>query len=260
MNITSEARFAPELIKKRLDNFRNEFEKLPEAKNVRFLAATKTVPADVINYAVTTLGIDLIGENRVQELLSKYDGLVGSPARPELHLIGTLQTNKVKYIVDKVDMIESVDSEKLAAEIDRQAKKLDKVMDILIEVNIGREENKSGVLPEELYSLIGKLDAYKNLRLRGLMTIAPVTDSDGYMKYFSETREFFDEIKSGSANDTILAYDGASLPDLTNFDTLSMGMSASWREAVRCGATEIRLGSTIFGERPKPVSESEQNP
>ena len=96
MNTSNEARFAPELIKARLDEFRNELEKLREAKNVRFLAATKTVPADVINYAVSTLGIDLIGENRVQELLQKYDDLVRDPSRPELHIIGTLQTNKVK--------------------------------------------------------------------------------------------------------------------------------------------------------------------
>ena len=141
MNTSNEARFAPELIKARLDKFRNELEKLREAKNVRVLAATKTVPADVINYATTSLGIDLIGENRVQELLQKYDDLTRGPSRPELHLIGTLQTNKVKYIIDKVDMIESVDSEKLAAEIDCQAKKQNKVMVFLSAVIIGRVEN-----------------------------------------------------------------------------------------------------------------------
>ena len=254
MNTSNEARFAPELIKARLDEFRNELAKLREAKNVRVLAANKTVPADVINYAVSTLGIDLIGENRVQELLQKYDDLTRDPSRPELHIIGTLQTNKVKYIIDKVDMIESVDSEKLAAEIDRQAKKYNKVMDILIEVNIGREENKSGILPEELYTLIGRLHDYQYLRLRGLMTIAPVcSDRSDYIRYFSQTRDYFDSIRNGSAKSEILSCEDSALPDLSAFDTLSMGMSASWREAVLCGATEIRLGSTIFGERPKPV-------
>ncbi|MBR4881517.1 MAG: YggS family pyridoxal phosphate enzyme, partial [Clostridia bacterium] len=127
---------------------------------VTLLCATKTVPAEVINYATQELGVTDIGENRVQELLSKYDEL--EKENVNIHFIGSLQTNKVKYIIDKVCMIHSVDSVKLAAEIDRQAKKHNKIMDVLVEINIGEEENKGGIAPDELDSFLEELSVFDN--------------------------------------------------------------------------------------------------
>ena len=238
----TEPRFEPALVKERIETAKKTLAELEKSSghSVKLLAVTKTVPVEVINYAIDELGIDAIGENRVQELLEKSDKL-HSPAgkKLEVHLIGTLQTNKVKYIADKVDMIESLDSDKLAAEIDRQCQKLGRRMDVLIEVNIGREEQKGGVMPEDLDAFVERLADFPALRLRGLMTIAPITDSDGYINYFSETHRYFTEIKQKLAEKT----------DGEFFDTLSMGMSGSFPEAVRCGSNEVRLGSSLFGRR-----------
>ena len=236
----TEPRFAPRLVRERFDTARAEIGslrgKFAKDRPVRLLAVTKTVPVEVINYAIDELGVDAIGENRVQELLEKYESL-HSPAgkKLEIHIIGSLQTNKVKYIADKVDMIESVDSEKLAAEIDKQCKKLGRKMDVLIEVNIGREEQKGGVMPEDVEEFAKKLRDFDSIVLRGLMTIAPVTDShDEYIKHFGEVHKIFENLKQIYGED---------------FDTLSMGMSGSFPEAIECGATEIRLGSSLFGKR-----------
>ncbi len=237
-------RFDHELIASRLKEARSEIEALSDGRSVKLLAVTKTVPVEVINYAIDELGIDTIGENRVQELLSKYESLhKPKSGKLDIHLIGSLQTNKVKYIIDKVDMIESVDSLKLAAEIDRQAKKHSLTMDILIEVNSGREEQKGGVDPDELEAFVKALGEYSNLCPRGLMTIAPVcVNKDEYLKYFGETRDLFWRIKS-------LGLD--HIKD-DRWNVLSMGMSGSYPEAIRAGSTEIRLGSTIFGARTYP--------
>ena len=219
---------------------------------VKLLAVTKTVPVDIINHAIDYCGITAIGENRVQELLEKYEQLhAPKDGKLEIHLIGSLQTNKVKYIIDKVDMIESVDSIKLAAEIDRQAKKHERTMDILVEVNIGREPQKGGVMPEELSDFIDALAPFENLRLRGLMTIAPKCDNKSdYLRYFSETYQIFQVISQKTLD--------ISMKKLHNiygasFDVLSMGMSTSFPEAIACGSTEIRLGSTLFGARVYPL-------
>ena len=243
----TEPRFAPALVKERIETAKKTLSDYEESsgRRIKLLVVTKTVPVEVINYAIDELGIDAIGENRVQELLEKFDSL-HSPAgkKLEIHLIGSLQTNKVKYIADKVDMIESLDSEKLAAEIDKHCKKLGRTMDVLIEVNIGREPQKGGVMPEDLMSFVERLKDFPALRLRGLMTIAPVTDSDGYMKYFTETHRYFTEIKQKLADKT----------DGNFFDTLSMGMSDSFPEAVRCGSNEVRLGSSLFGRRTYQIN------
>ncbi|MCI8387477.1 MAG: YggS family pyridoxal phosphate-dependent enzyme [Clostridiales bacterium] len=243
----TEPRFAPELIAERLDNVRGELTSLLHdyGGQVKLLAVTKTVPVDVINYTIDELGIDAIGENRVQELLEKYDQL-HKPAsgKLEIHIIGSLQTNKVKYIIDKVDMIESVDSLKLAAEIDKQAKKVGRTMDILVEVNIGREPQKGGIMPDELRDLVSSISVCDSLVLRGIMTIAPVSSSEEYAKYFAETKLIYDDLKN----------DPPSGIDPMKIDTLSMGMSGSWREAVIAGSNEIRLGSSIFGARNYSVS------
>ena len=244
MDTSENSRFDHTLIAERLKLARNEIASLADGRDVKFLAVTKTVPVDVINYTIDKLGITAIGENRVQELLEKYDHLHHPKnGKLEIHLIGSLQTNKVKYIIDKVDMIESVDSLKLAAEIDKQAKKHSLTMDILVEVNIGREEQKGGVMPEELDDFITRLGEFSNLNLRGLMTIAPKCDEKSdYLKFFEKTYQYFIDISQKKLHNI----------SMDSFNVLSMGMSESYPEAIRAGSTEIRLGSTIFGARTYP--------
>lgn len=244
MDTSENSRFDHDLITERLKLARNEIASLAGGRDVKLLAVTKTVPVDVINYTIDELGITAIGENRVQELLEKYDHLHHPKnGKLEIHLIGSLQTNKVKYIIDKVDMIESVDSLKLAAEIDKQAKKHSLTMDILVEVNIGREEQKGGVMPEELDDFITRLGEFSNLNLRGLMTIAPKCDEKSdYLKFFEKTYQYFIDISQKKLHNI----------SMDSFNVLSMGMSGSYPEAIRAGSTEIRLGSTIFGARTYP--------
>ena len=215
----------------------------PYHKNVTLMAVTKTVDADRINHAIEVCVIRCIGENRVQELCDKYpllhlDGV-------SVHLIGSLQSNKVKYIIDKVDMIHSLDSLSLAKEIDRQAKKHGKTMDCLIEINIGREESKGGIAPEEeeilrFYDTV--TTDYPAVRIRGLMTIAPNTgDTSAYHRYFSETKALFDALCE------------KRLSRVAGMEpVLSMGMSGSYEEAILCGSDIVRVGSGIFGARQYP--------
>ncbi|MBQ9469052.1 MAG: YggS family pyridoxal phosphate-dependent enzyme [Clostridia bacterium] len=198
------------------------------------LAATKTVPAEQINFAVKECGVTAIGENRVQELLEKYPQLEGGA---KLHFIGRLQRNKVKYIADKVDMIESVDSVPLAQEIEKQAKKHNRVIDVLLEVNTGREEQKGGFMPEELESALAEIAPLPHLHVCGLMAVSPVTQkSEEKSRYFEETYQKFIDI---------------SAKKLHNIDmnVLSMGMTDSYSEAIAAGSTEVRLGSALFGRR-----------
>ncbi|MBE6606164.1 MAG: YggS family pyridoxal phosphate-dependent enzyme [Ruminococcaceae bacterium] len=207
-------------------------------RRVEIMAVTKNQPVEAINYAINELGISIIGENRVQELLSKYDN-INFPAdrKVRIHLIGSLQTNKVKYIIDKVDMIESLDSLKLAKEIDLRAQKAGKVMEVLVELNIGREPQKGGVIPEDLVDFLEKLSVFKSIKVRGLMTIAPKCDeNDKFFKYFSETYQYFIDICEKNIHNI-------------SMDILSMGMSSSYAQAVMAGSTRIRLGTTLFGER-----------
>ncbi|MGM9646875.1 MAG: YggS family pyridoxal phosphate-dependent enzyme [Eubacteriales bacterium] len=210
-----------------------------DGRDVRILAATKTVSPERINYAIDHLGLTLIGENRVQELLSKYDAL--HKENVEIHFIGRLQTNKVKYIVDKVDMIESVDSLRLAEEISNRAMKIGKVMDILVEVNIGREESKGGILPEELDAFLDAILPLGGIRFAGIMVIPPkIAENDRPEKYFSESFQIFLDIqqkKHHNIREPLL---------------LSMGMSDSFETAIRCGSGQVRLGSAIFGHRNYP--------
>ncbi|MBR5515998.1 MAG: YggS family pyridoxal phosphate-dependent enzyme [Clostridia bacterium] len=204
-------------------------------KDVTLLCATKTVPADVINYVTGEFGITAIGENRVQELLEKYDQL--DLTNVELHFIGSLQTNKVKYIIDKVCMIHSLDSLKLAKEIDRQAKKIGRVMDVLVEINIGEEENKGGIMPSELESFLDEISVFDNIRVRGLMTIAPNCErNEDYYKYFEKTNRFFIDILPKKMHNIYSPI-------------LSMGMSDSFETAIECGSNLVRLGTVVFGQR-----------
>lgn len=208
-------------------------------QGVTLLAATKTVPAEIINFAADC-GIRVIGENRVQELLEKYEHLDRTGL--EIHFIGALQTNKVKYIIDKVDMIQSVDRLPLAEEIERQAAKRGIVMPVLAEINIGAEESKSGISPEEAYEFCQKLIGYPHLLLRGLMAIPPKTETKAEkIEYFSQMRKIFVDI-SDKIVDNI---------NNNAFNILSLGMSGDYSEAIECGSNMIRLGSALFGNRSK---------
>ncbi len=195
----------------------------------KLLIATKMQNADDINY-VCSLGDCIIGENKVNELLEKYDSY---DKTKELHFIGTLQTNKVKYIIDKVSLIHSVDKLSLLEEINKRAAKINKIMDVLLEVNSGREESKGGILPEDVSDFYEKAKGFASIRVRGLMTMAPRCQSrEEYLKYFGETKELFDRLFKND-EDAIL----------------SMGMSESYTYALEAGANLVRVGSRIFGER-----------
>ena len=204
------------------------------ADDITFLAATKTVDAPTINHAIS-LGLRYIGENRVQELLSKYEDYDLDHA--SLQFIGHLQTNKVRQIVGKVDLIQSVDSVKLAREISRCSLKQGISTDILLEVNIGREENKSGVLPEALPELLDEIKDIPAIKVRGLMAIPPICENaQENCKFFDNMRDIFLDIRTKNI-------------DNISMEVLSMGMSDDYAEAIRCGANMVRVGSALFGKR-----------
>ena len=205
-----------------------------QREDVIFLAATKTVSTEVINHAINC-GLKYIGENRVQELLSKYDDYCLEQC--ELQFIGHLQSNKVRQIIDKVSLIQSVDSVKLASEVARQAKLHGKIQDILIEVNIGDEESKSGISVEKLEELLYNTSQIDGVKVRGLMTIPPICEEKTEIcKYFENMHRLFIDI-SGKKIDNI------------SMDYLSMGMSDDYTEAIMCGANMVRVGSALFGKR-----------
>lgn len=223
-------------------NYKTIVERISEAaqkvgKNpadIKFLAATKTVDVEIINYAIS-LGLKYIGENKVQELLSKYDGF--NLENCSLQFIGHLQTNKVRQIVGKVDLIQSVDSVKLAKEISKQSIKQNINTDILIEVNIGREENKSGVMPEMLEELIDETKDFHNISVKGLMAIPPICEnSQKISNYFDNVNKLFIDISSKKL-------------DNVNMEILSMGMSSDYYEAILAGSNMVRVGSSLFGAR-----------
>lgn len=200
-----------------------------ENDDVRLMAVTKTVPYEIVN-SVIEQGVDLLGENRVQEYLDKKDHY---DKNAEVHFIGHLQTNKVKYIVDSVKCIHSVDSLKLAAEIEKLAEKNGIVMKVLTEVNIGGEESKSGISTDMLDELVYGISEMKNIKLCGLMTIPPVGNSEFY---FEKMQRIFEDLK-------------AKKVDNVSMDILSMGMSADYVEAIKYGSNIVRVGSAIFGAR-----------
>ncbi len=204
-------------------------------EDVTFLAATKTVDAATINHAIS-LGLDHIGENRVQELLSKYADY--DLANCSLQFIGHLQSNKVRrQIAGKVDLIQSVDSLKLAQEISAQSVKRGLTTDILVEVNIGREENKSGVFEENLEELLCQIAPLEGISVKGLMTIPPICENKHKIsKYFYNMHKLFIDIS-------------AKKLDNVSMSILSMGMSSDYYEAILEGATMVRIGSALFGAR-----------
>ncbi len=194
------------------------------------VAVTKNHGVEVMREAIDAGATD-IGENRVQEAAEKFQTLDRTVTR---HLIGHLQTNKAKAAVKLFDVIQSVDSEHLAAAIDKAAAAIGKVQDVLIQVNAAREPQKSGVLLEDLDALIKFVDAAKNLRLRGLMMIAPnFPDAEDCRPLFKQMRKLFDELKTSRQD----------------FDFLSMGMTHDYKIAVEEGANVVRVGTAIFGER-----------
>ena len=200
--------------------------------DVILLAATKTVDVDTINYAINK-GINYIGENKVQELLSKQDGIIDV----HHHFIGHLQTNKVKDIIDRVELIHSVDSLKLAKEISKRAVKKNKVMDILLEVNIGDEESKWGFEPNELESAIKEIAALENLRVCGIMAIPPIcNEPEQNRKYFKQMQQLFIDIKNKNIDNCFM-------------NILSMGMSDDFDIAIEEGANLVRVGTALFGKR-----------
>ena len=203
---------------------------------ITLAAATKVQTSDTIRAAIAA-GIAVCGENRVQELTAHLDDYAYDGAR--VHFIGHLQTNKVRFVVGRVDLIESVGSEHLLEAIERQAEKIGVVQDILLEVNVGGEESKSGVAPEDLFALAQKAAVLPHVRLRGLMAIPPAAHAPGENRpFFAEMKQLFVDIK-GKMDDNSSA-----------MDSLSMGMSGDYMDAVREGATLVRVGTALFGPRP----------
>lgn len=215
------------------ENFRailTEIEQARKREEIILVAVTKNHGVEKMREVIDA-GAKHIGENRVQEAAEKFQTLNREVTR---HLIGHLQTNKAKAAVKLFDVIQSVDSQHLAAALDKAAAQLDKVQDILIQVNLAREPQKSGVLPEDLNALINFVEGSKNLRLRGLMMIAPnFPDVEECRPLFRQMRELFDELKTSRRH----------------FDFLSMGMTHDYKVAVEEGANLVRIGTAIFGER-----------
>lgn len=201
---------------------------------VTLLGATKTVPAEYINFAADC-GLKVIGENRVNELLAKYDEI--DKEKLEIHFIGQLQTNKVKYIIDKVSLIHSVDSLRLAEEISRRAVAKGLVMPVLVEINIGGEESKGGIHPDDAREFVRKISILDGIRVDGIMAIPPKWyEEHKNIEIYRKLSKIFIDIKAQNV-------------DNVNMRILSVGMSGDWETAVEHGSNMVRIGSGIFGNR-----------
>ena len=205
-----------------------------DPKDILLCAATKMNDAAAVREAIAG-GVDCCGENRVQELTAKLaeNAYEGAP----VHFIGHLQTNKVKQVVGKVALIQSVDSERLLAAIQKEAARQEITQDILLEINVGEEASKSGFRLEDILPLLEKIGEYPNIRVKGLMAIPPIRQKDG------DNLKFFQKIYNLSVDITAKKYDNVRV------DIMSMGMSDDYAEAIRCGSTMIRVGTAIFGPR-----------
>lgn len=202
-------------------------------EDITLIVVTKTVDPERINYAVDC-GVSNLGENKVQEIMDKYETV---SKNIKWHLIGHLQTNKVKYIIDKVELIHSVDSVKLAEEISKRAEKYDITKDVLVQINVAEEETKFGIKLEEAVNFVKSISEFDNIRIKGLMTIAPYSDNpEGVRLVFRKLREKFDELSQMNLPNTEMKY-------------LSMGMSNDYHIAIEEGANMIRIGTAIFGKR-----------
>lgn len=199
--------------------------------SVQLMAVTKTVPAQRVNLALKA-GITLLGENRVQECCEKYQNYACNANA--IHFIGHLQTNKIRDIIEKVGMIESVDSIRLAEALQSVCRKRQEEVEILLQVNVGREETKSGFLPEELFPAWKQIqEQFPSLKVRGLMTVPPRQQGDYWLQKMQELFEKMKDLAPKNAKPSIL----------------SMGMSEDFEAAIRCGSTQVRIGRGIFGER-----------
>ncbi len=218
-------------VKKRINEAALKSGRNPD--EILLLAVSKTIDVPKIKEAVNC-GLNSLGENRVQEIMEKYEPM-GEGIN--WHLIGHLQTNKVKYIIDKVCLIHSVESLKLAEEINKRAEKAGVVMDILVEVNMSDEESKFGIKPKDCENFIRQLSLLKNINVKGLMTVAPFTENP------EENRIYFKEMKK------LLIDINNKKIDNINMTELSMGMTGDYCVAIEEGATIVRVGTGIFGER-----------
>ena len=230
------------------ENYRRVLHRVEEAalragrdpKDLRLMAVTKTVDEALMQEAAAA-GATLLGENRVQELERKRPQFPGC----EMHLIGHLQTNKAAKAAACADMIQSVDSVRLAAELERVCAKTGKVLPVLLEVNIGRDEAKFGFLPERLEEALGEIAAFPHIMIRGLMTVPP------YSENIHKTKNFFLQMQQLYIDIRGKKLDNISSGGVTaaSMDVLSMGMSGDYELAVEAGSTLVRVGSAIFGER-----------
>ena len=205
-----------------------------DPKTILLCAATKMNGADAVRQAIAA-GVDCCGENRVQELTQKLSeqAYIGAP----VHFIGHLQTNKVKQVVGKVDLIQSVDRLKLLECIQAEAARQGITQEILLEINVGEEESKSGFNFDDILPLVDKMYLYPNIRVRGLMAIPPICENSG------DNDKFFQKIRNLAVDITAKKYDNVCA------DILSMGMSGDYEDAIKCGSTMIRVGTAIFGAR-----------
>ncbi len=205
-------------------------------EDVLFLVVSKTIDVERIKEA-TACGMTSLGENKVQEIMDKYEPM-GKDIK--WHLIGHLQTNKVKYIIDKVEMIHSVESVKLAEEINKRAAAKNIMANVLVEVNIANEESKFGIKPEDCEKFIQEISLFPNIIIKGLMTVAPIVDkAEKNRKYFRQMRELMVDINSKNVHNV-------------NMTELSMGMTGDYEVAIEEGATIVRIGTGVFGERVYP--------
>jgi len=226
-------------LKQRLEHIKQRIRQTAEsckrdADSVRLVAVSKTIAADIVKEAIEA-GVTILGESYVQEARAKFKALVQYPV--SWHFIGHLQSNKAKYAVRLFDLIHSVDSLKLARELDQQARKVDKIQQILVQVNIGAEDTKSGISTDEASRLVAEISQLKNLAVKGLMTMPPYFyQPEKAQPFFAALREMRDQIKE------------QSLPHVS-LDELSMGMTGDFEVAIKEGATLVRIGTAIFGER-----------
>ena len=205
-----------------------------DPSGIRLCAATKMNDAEAVRQAIAA-GVDCCGENRVQELTAKLaqNAYQGAP----VHFIGHLQTNKVRQVVGKVDLIQSVGSLHLLEAVNKESAKQNLRQDILLEVNIGEEAAKTGFAASEILPLIDKIDSFSNICVRGLMAIPPISENPGdNSKFFLKMREIYVDIRAKKKDNVLV-------------DCLSMGMSGDYLDAIRCGSTMVRIGTAIFGER-----------
>lgn len=213
-----------------VENYERVQSQLP--KQVTLVSVSKTRSVDEIE-TVYKLGERNFGENKVQEMMDKYDKL---PKDINWHLIGHLQRNKVKYLVGKVGLIHSLDSVRLLDEIEKQFGKANLVAETLIQINIGREESKTGIMLEELNDLISEVEKCSFVKVKGIMVTIPKGDENSNLYYFTKTKKVFDELKNKEFKNI-------------SMDILSMGMTHDYKQAIEAGSNMVRIGEGIFGKR-----------